>query len=61
MKAILEIKFLKDRGKKIGEEHTKNKRFIKLTEKTLKGLCDLVDKWFGHFALTTKTTFQKIS
>lgn len=56
MKAIINIEFKKVSGKKMNKRIANSKDFQKSAEKTIKKLCEQIEKYFNDFKIKTKVT-----
>jgi len=56
MRAIIEIEFEKVSGKKVDEKMANSGKFKKSAEKTIKKLCEQIERYFKDFKIKTKVT-----
>lgn len=56
MNAKINIKFEKVSGKKVDEKMANSEKFKKSAEKTIKTLCEQIERYFKDFKIKTKVT-----
>ena len=58
MKAKINIKFEKVSDKAVNRKMSSSKKFIKATDKTVKKLCEQIERYFLDFKIQTKVTYK---
>jgi len=60
MKANVSIQFLEVSGKKVDKKLESDKQFRKSTEKTIRKLCEQIEKYFRDFKVETGVTYKVV-